>query len=607
MFLNAKDTLVTEALDGLLMLAGGKLAKLQGFPHIKVIHRAPLDMSKVALISGGGSGHEPAHIGFVGVGMLTAAVCGEVFASPSVEAILAAILTVTGEPGCLLIVKNYTGDRLNFGLAAERARALGKKVEMVIVGDDIALPNNPQPRGVAGVLFVHKVAGHAAHAGRSLTEVTALAQTVASSVVSLGVALTSCTLPDVVAPGRTNPGSYELGLGIHGEPGAAVATFESIDATIDTLSRQIVAKLPSDAPRAVLINNLGSTTNIEMAAVARAVIASALCAHAPSNNNNVKVTVATSGSRVVHDSTACEGSAAAIDQARAEDDDVKVAPVIVFGPVAAMTALDMRGFSLSAIPIANPTIREALLSPVDILAWPHAHAPAAPVETPVAEGAKLHNKSWEASSRPSVRTIVTIVCEVLTAAEVSLNNLDAAIGDGDTGSTFATAARAILEQAEGLPFADIGALLAAVGHIISATTGGSSGVLLAIFFAATADAVGQGMPPYAALSAGVERMSAVGGAQLGDRTMIDALGPAADALNTGSIISAAMAARQGADATGKMNVARAGRASYIPSAKLVGHNDPGAEAIARIFEAVAAAVAAGRIRAATSYVEGKQC
>ena len=147
-FINAKDSLVTEAIDGLLRTGGGRLARLDGYPHIKVVVRADWDKSKVALVSGGGSGHEPSHAGFVGQGMLTAAVCGEVFASPSVEAVLAGILAVTGEAGCLLIVKNYTGDRLNFGLAAERARAFGLKVEMVIVDDDIALPDQPQARGV---------------------------------------------------------------------------------------------------------------------------------------------------------------------------------------------------------------------------------------------------------------------------------------------------------------------------------------------------------------------------------------------------------------------------------------------------------------------------
>ncbi|MEL7127895.1 MAG: dihydroxyacetone kinase subunit DhaK, partial [Pseudomonadota bacterium] len=177
-FVNAKDDLVKEAIDGVLAASGGALARLDGYPHIKVVYRADWNRANVALISGGGSGHEPAHAGFVGPGMLTAAVCGEVFASPSVEAVLAGILAVTGEAGCLLIVKNYTGDRLNFGLAAERARALGRRVEMVVVDDDIALPHLPQPRGVAGTLFVHKIAGALAESGASLDDVTAAARRV---------------------------------------------------------------------------------------------------------------------------------------------------------------------------------------------------------------------------------------------------------------------------------------------------------------------------------------------------------------------------------------------------------------------------------------------
>ena len=151
-FINAKEDLVREAIDGLLACSSGALKRLDGYPHIKVVHCARFNQKKVALISGGGSGHEPAHAGFVGPGMLAAAVCGDVFASPSVDAVLAGILAVTGDAGCLLIVKNYTGDRLNFGLAAERARALGLKVEMVVVADDVALPDlcllytSPSPR-----------------------------------------------------------------------------------------------------------------------------------------------------------------------------------------------------------------------------------------------------------------------------------------------------------------------------------------------------------------------------------------------------------------------------------------------------------------------------
>ena len=192
-FINEKADIVQEAVDGVIASSGGKLARLDGYPHIRVVLRTDWDKSKVALVTGGGSGHEPAHAGFVGQGMLTAAVCGDVFASPSVDAVLAGILAVTGESGCLLIVKNYTGDRLNFGLAAERARAFGLKVDMVVVDDDVALPDLPQARGVAGTLFVHKIAGALAEDGASLEDVTEAAKRVIAGTRSIGMSWTRAT------------------------------------------------------------------------------------------------------------------------------------------------------------------------------------------------------------------------------------------------------------------------------------------------------------------------------------------------------------------------------------------------------------------------------
>ena len=146
-FINGRADMVTEAIDLAIRLGEGRIGRLDGYPEIKVVVRADQDRSHVAIVSGGGAGHEPAHAGFVGDGMLTAAVCGDVFASPSASAVLAAICAVTGDAGCLLIVKNYTGDRLNFGLAGEKARAMGFDVEMVIVADDIAIVGADRPRG----------------------------------------------------------------------------------------------------------------------------------------------------------------------------------------------------------------------------------------------------------------------------------------------------------------------------------------------------------------------------------------------------------------------------------------------------------------------------
>ena len=188
-FYNDKDQIVTDAIDGLITSSGGRVRRFKDDSYARVVVRSDWDKSKVAIISGGGSGHEPAHAGLVGAGLLTAAVCGGVYASPSVDAVLSAILEVTGSAGCLLVIKNYTGDRLNFGLAAEKAKSMGHKVEIVIVGDDIAIENAPQPRGIAGTVFVHKVAGYLSEQGESLADVLSAANAVNRNLRSLGLSL----------------------------------------------------------------------------------------------------------------------------------------------------------------------------------------------------------------------------------------------------------------------------------------------------------------------------------------------------------------------------------------------------------------------------------
>lgn len=225
-FINSRETIVQDAIDGVLATSDESLSRLDGYPHIRGVTRSDWDKSKVALVCGGGSGHEPSHAGFVGQGLLTAAVCGDVFASPSVDAVLAGILAVTGDAGCLLILKNYTGDRLNFGLAAERARALGLKVRMVIVDDDIALPNLPQARGLAGTLFVHKIAGALAENGASLDEVATAAKKTIDNAISIGMSLSICNVPGSDSEERIADGMAELGLGIHGEPGVEQVAFK---------------------------------------------------------------------------------------------------------------------------------------------------------------------------------------------------------------------------------------------------------------------------------------------------------------------------------------------------------------------------------------------
>ncbi|ANN55515.1 dihydroxyacetone kinase [Mesorhizobium loti NZP2037] len=539
-FFNRRETIVTEALDGLLRTSGSDdLARLDGYPEIKVVLRADWDKSKVSVVSGGGAGHEPSHAGFVGKGMLTAAVSGEIFASPSVEAVLAAIRAVTGPAGCLLIVKNYTGDRLNFGLAAEKARAEGFRVEMVIVADDIALPDINQPRGVAGTLFVHKISGHLSEAGHHLADIAAAARAAAKDIVSLGMSLSSCSIPGQPHEDRFGADDGELGLGIHGEPGVERIALQSVDRLVAIMAERLAAGLDPKASHALLINNLGAVPPLEMSLVANAVLASPLA-------KTVKLAI---------------------------------------GPGPLMTALNMNGFSLSLIRL-DAAREAALLAPVGPHAWMPAKPVAAPVIVPMAKAAgqsAVHKASQDAGAR---RLIVT-VCEKLISLEASLNGLDARAGDGDTGSTVATGARSILERLDMLPLANPAATIGAIGDILSASMGGSSGVLLSIFFTAAAQALGGGASLSKALLAGLERMTFYGGARPGDRTMVDALEPALKALDANGLEEAAAAARRGAEETAAMEKAKAGRSAYVGT-KLQGVVDPGAHAVAEVFSAAAA-------------------
>ncbi|MER9758815.1 dihydroxyacetone kinase subunit DhaK [Mesorhizobium sp. M0138] len=539
-FFNRRETIVTEALDGLLRTIGsGDLARLDGYPEIKVVLRADWDKAKVAVVSGGGAGHEPSHAGFVGKGMLTSAVSGEIFASPSVEAVLAAIRAVTGPAGCLLIVKNYTGDRLNFGLAAEKARAEGFRVEMAIVADDIALPGINQPRGVAGTLFVHKIAGHLSETGQDLAAVATAARAAAKDIVSLGMSLSSCSIPGQPHEERFGENDGELGLGIHGEPGVERIAVQSADKLVAIMAERLAARLDPNASHALLINNLGSVPPLEMSLVANAVLASPLA-------KTVKLAI---------------------------------------GPGPLMTALNMNGFSLSLIKL-DAAREAALLAPVGPHAWMPAKTVVAPAIVPMAKAAG-NSAAQKASQDPGTRRLIVTVCERLIELEETLNGLDAKAGDGDTGSTVATGARSVLERLDALPLADPAATLAAIGDSLGVAMGGSSGVLLSIFFTAAAQASNGGATLSKALLAGLDRMTFYGGAGVGDRTMVDALEPALKALDAKGLDAAATAARHGAEATAAMEKAKAGRSAYVGT-KLQGVADPGSHAVAEVFAAAAA-------------------
>ena len=276
--INAIPDIVTEMLDGVAAAHPETLRRLEGQ---SVIVRKEIRSDKVTLVSGGGSGHEPAHAGYVGTGMLDAAVAGEVFTSPTPDRIKAAIDAVRSDAGTLLIVKNYSGDVMNFEMAAELAETDGVKTRSVIVNDDVAVENSTYTtgrRGIAGTVFVHKIAGALAERGANLDAVAAVAQKVVGNVRSMGFALSPCTVPANGRPGfDLGDGEMEFGLGIHGEPGVRRAPVENAD----SLAKNLLAVIFDDLPFrrgdrvAVLINGLGGTPLMELYILNRSV--AALC------------------------------------------------------------------------------------------------------------------------------------------------------------------------------------------------------------------------------------------------------------------------------------------------------------------------------------------
>ncbi|WP_162048593.1 dihydroxyacetone kinase subunit DhaK [Vibrio taketomensis] len=534
LILNNKESFVMDSIQGTLYTSTlDNLTFLDFENDIKVVARNDWNKDKVALICGGGSGHEPAHAGFVGKGMLTAAVCGDLFAAPSVDSVLNAILHVTGDAGCLVIIKNYTGDRLNFGLAVEKAKEMGRKVDLIVVGDDISIPGNPQPRGIAGTLFVQKVAGYVAENGGTLEEVKQAAIDAHQKTASIGVALTSCSLPGE-SNDRIAQGKAELGLGIHGEAGIETIDLPKAKDLVTTMVSKLLEAKPT-TDNAILLNNLGGLSPIEMNIVAKEVMESEL-------GKNTKF--------------------------------------IVSG--ALMTAIDMKGFSISTIQLTEE-IAKALVSPVETAAWPGAVARR---EVPVTKCQnQIAKKAYMPSHDQETALVLSKVCQAIIDIEGELNHLDSIVGDGDTGSTFAAGARKVLAQLEAnnLPLQDKAKLMTTIADCLTSVMGGSSGVLLSIMFTAAGRDFEQNGSLPQALQAGLGQMMAYGGAKPGDRTMIDALHPALEAWAQDGFTAAIAAAKAGAEATVNMTSAKAGRSSYLNSDSLNGTKDPGAFAVETVF------------------------
>ncbi|RDX01396.1 dihydroxyacetone kinase subunit DhaK [Listeria kieliensis] len=264
--INGTDQVVEQMVEG---LAKSHPDLIERIPDTRVLARIDKRPGKVGLVSGGGSGHEPAHAGYVGQGMLSAAVCGDVFTSPTPDQIYEGIKAADQGKGVLLIVKNYTGDVMNFDMAKELAEGDDIKVDQVIVDDDIAVEDSTFTtgrRGVAGTVLVHKIVGAAAEAGASLSELKALGEKVIRSIKTIGVALSPCTVPEVGHPGfELGADEIELGIGIHGEPGFSR---EKIMPSYD-LAKQLLARIDKEHQFAsgdkvvVLVNGMGATPLME--------------------------------------------------------------------------------------------------------------------------------------------------------------------------------------------------------------------------------------------------------------------------------------------------------------------------------------------------------
>ncbi|QKY69906.1 dihydroxyacetone kinase subunit DhaK [Lentibacillus sp. CBA3610] len=261
--LNDPNQVLQDMTEGLAAAYPNELKQLSGTTVIAK-KDAPI-ANKVGIVSGGGSGHEPAHAGYVGKGMLDAAVAGEVFTSPAPDQVFEAIKAADSGSGVLLVIKNYTGDVLNFEMAQELAEAEGITVDKVIVKDDVAAGDQPSRRGIAGTIFVHKIAGAKAEKGRSLEEVKAAAEKTIQNVRSMGMALSPCTVPAAGEPSfQLDENEMEIGIGIHGESGIERKEIATANDIANELTEKVLNDFDFTGEAAVMVNGLGSTPEMEL-------------------------------------------------------------------------------------------------------------------------------------------------------------------------------------------------------------------------------------------------------------------------------------------------------------------------------------------------------
>ncbi len=568
--MNGAENIVIEMCKG-FVLAHPELAFNEAY---KIISRKEKHQN-VALISGGGSGHEPAHAGFVGQGMLDAAVCGDVFASPSQIQVYKALQQVVTDKGVLMIIKNYSGDMMNFQNASVLATADGIKVDYVKVADDIAVKDSLYTvgrRGVAGTVFVHKIAGAAASKGYELTRVKELAQKAADNVTSLGFAYTSCTVPAKGTPTFTlADDEMEYGVGIHGEPGIRR---EKILPSKE-LAQRIVDDLFLDRPNltevAVLINGFGTMPLQELYVF----------------NNDVCEHLASKG--------------------------IKIYRTFVNNY---MTSIDMAGASVSLLAV-DDELKTYLDAETNTPAFKMDGSPALPFEFAAKDQTAVRTVNTDVETHPehavianeqftieNMRYVVDVMSACIIKNEVPFCELDAHAGDGDFGMSVAKGFKQLKRQWHELVQAEqMDDFLLNCSMIIMEHCGGASGPIWGSAFRAASKSIKGKTTLTVAdfaemLQAAVKGIQTTGersfgrGAVVGDKTLIDALVPCADSWSANidktfkeNFVLGAQAAVQGAEST-KDIVARMGRAGTVGDRSL-GYPDAGAHGLGVIFTDIA--------------------
>ncbi len=574
--INSPEAIIPELIEGFVAAWPDLLAVEGPTGRALVARDGPRD-GKVGIVIGGGSGHEPAFAGYVGRGLADAAAIGNVFASPSPAQIVDAARAADGGAGVVMLFGNYTGDVMNFDMAREQMEAEGTPCRCVAVTDDVAsapAERTNERRGIAGDFFVFKIAGAAADAGRDLEGVVAAAQAANRATRSMGVALSACSMPQTAVPNFEVPeGQMEVGMGLHGEPGVARLPLEPADAVADRLLEPILGELDmtDGHPVAALLNGLGATSQLELLILWRRVAAR----------------LADAGAEVRHRwvgeyATSLEMAGASLTVMALDDDLLRLLEHPCRTP-----ALTVGMSAAAAAPRAPRRVRAA--------ATP---APSAgPGPELIAEGVVTPTL---------LRAMIAAAADRMRQERDALSKLDGAIGDGDHGITMEMGWNAAEEAVRALPEESPPERICrtAADALLNAV-GASSGPLWASALTGAATAVADRRNlDAAALGAWIvglrDGMRARGGAMRGEKTMMDAWDPAAEAaqavaangVDAAAVIrAAALAAARGAEATRDMLAAR-GRAAKLGE-RARGHVDPGAASTAAILDAFAQAVESG--------------